>query len=323
MVPAAGKKLSVSSLPPIPEDLPESGKPAIMGPVKVQAELSKTELTVGEPVTLTLTFSDVKNTDFSIPPLGKQQALENGFSIPAERSPGKNEQGKRIFVQTIRAADDSPEEFPALSFPVFNTESGEWETVSTDAVPINVLPTRVADSGDLEVWNSEGPAIRDLEYNDTGLAASYPGTELLFSARPGNYPWMHPVLFYIILILPPGLWVLLLLRRKSILTLGKTGSGVFRKFLKQWKKKSMPLSDFEKALDDYVFSGNVTGLGRMGIYGLKEVPGWKPGAIETFRQLAGKLERLLYAPDKPEEPDEEHRLELHELGQKLLKETAL
>ncbi|MBI9101987.1 MAG: BatD family protein [Spirochaetales bacterium] len=313
VITAEGRSVEVLPMPAPPPGFGISAGSTILGPVSIEAALSKTEISVGEPITLTLSFSGASNSDFSIPPLTSQDVLEKGFSIPPERSPGRNEGDDRVFIQTIRAKNSSTTAFPGLTFPVFDTTSGEWDEVQTAPIPITVLATKIADSGDLEVFEDSGPAIRELERNESGMEASYSGSELMKVKRPGNYPWMSPLLFYILLTLPPAAWLFLFLRKKQFFGRKRSGASEFRKFLKRWKGGEGSLTDFEAALAAFMET-ETDGAGR-GIYGHEEALTSTPEALEAYQDLKSMIDRGLYAgkAGKREEG-------FSEAGERLLKE---
>ena len=320
VVQASGETLTVQSLPSPPPGKRITKGTTIIGPAGVSAELSKTEISIGEPVTLTLTFSGASNSDFSILPLNEQPALQKDFSIPPERSPGKNEGEERIFVQTIRLKNPEPVEFPALMFPLFNADTGQWETIRSNPVPITVLSTVVADSGDLELFEDSGPVIRDLERNKSGLEASLSGPSLLLKKQPGNYPWIPPALFYILLAVPALTWLFLFLNKKHFFNRKMNGSSDFKRFLKTWDRNQGALNEYETAFRHWmkIESGNRT----RGIYGGEDVLETSPEGMEAYLLIKTILDKELYSSERGNggEFPKETRRALLEKGKILLKE---
>ncbi|MBI9104598.1 MAG: hypothetical protein JEY99_19435 [Spirochaetales bacterium] len=182
----------------------------------------------------------------------------------------------------------------------------------------------MADSGDLEIFEDSGPAVRDLERNKSGLEASFSGPALLSTDRSGPYPWIPPVLFYLILLGPAVLWLLLYLRKIRVFGRRRHGAAEFRKFLKTWKKDSaagreLSLKTYETALGGFMET-EIPTPGR-GIYGYEEELESSPEGLEAYRIIREILDRGLYAPSSGNgESDDKKNKELTTAGEVLLKE---
>ncbi len=319
---SSGASLTVLPLPAPPYGSGIAGNTTILGPASVTAELSKTEISIGEPVTLSLTFSGAANSNYSIPPLGEQTVLNSNFSVPPERSPGKNEGDERTFVQTVRVKNGTTTEFPSLKFNVFNTETALWEEIETAPVSISVLSTQIADSGDLEIFETSGPVVRELEKNKSGLELSFSGPELLIRSRGGYYPWINPILFILILLIPPALWLFLFLRKIRFFGKRRSGTAEFRKFLKSWKKEELHFTLFESALTGFLEAE--TGKTGRSIYGFESEFKSSPAGLEAYNTLKSILDREIYSAesDTGESGRSVLRKELTENGEILLKEIT-
>jgi hypothetical protein len=205
---ASGKEILV--LP-----LPEKGKPedfsGAVGVFDIKTTASPTKVSVGDPVTLTMTITNTSSdqTDMDVvpaPPLHKIRLLEDDFRVPRETLAGVASGRSKIFTQTIRAKRDSIESIPPITYSYFDPETGDYETAESRAIPIQVSPSETINSADITgATNQNGDFNTDNLHAVTGgLLANYTGEDRLLTDQG-----------------PPGQWwLLLLLLAPPVVSLG-------------------------------------------------------------------------------------------------------
>ena len=212
-----GKEVTVTVKP-----LPSSGRPSdfsgLVGRYSITGSAEPTSVSVGDPIELTVSVCGEFLKAVRPPDLAALGAFAEHFKIPAESAalqpPAEDDSGNcKIFVQTIRAADESVAEIPAVPLSYFDVDSGKYVTVYSDPIALAVRPSRVVGAdqavgrGSLEYLSGE------LESALPGMAANYIGPELLKDSEfsPLSAVWRPP---YVLLWSLPALFcvVSLLLR---------------------------------------------------------------------------------------------------------------
>ena len=165
--------------------LPEEGKPpgffGLVGPFQVEASANPTDVSIGDPITLQLSFSGPAYLDnVEIPPLAGNAELEKDFKIPEEMATGVIQGDAKLFTQTLRPKNADVKAIPPMDFPCFNPESGRYEIVRTKAIPLTVKATRVLTSADVEGKSGEVLFKKnELQNWSKGIAYNYEGPEVL------------------------------------------------------------------------------------------------------------------------------------------------
>jgi len=121
--------------------LPTLGKPAgfsgVVGRFQFQVTADPIEVAPGDPITLQMTILGEGNYDRIQPPALPIDASFRLFG-DAVRQQGNN--GVR-FEQVISPRDSTLTEIPPIAFSFFDTETGQYRTVTSRAIPINVTAT--------------------------------------------------------------------------------------------------------------------------------------------------------------------------------------
>jgi hypothetical protein len=222
----------------VAKDLPEEGRPANfaghIGEYRISASASPLDVSVGDPITLKITLS---GPDYlgkvDLPPLANQPELATYFKIPDERADGKIVGKTRVFTQTIRAKNENVKEIPPVSLSYFDSKKGRYETVSTEAIPIVVHPTKVVTAIDAEGLSS-GPMGSPLEGWKEGIAYNYEGPEVLKSHQYGLVSALGSPRWLASLFVPLAAYVALLAaavtrRRREADTQGRMSRSAFRR----------------------------------------------------------------------------------------------
>ncbi len=163
--------------------LPETGRPpqfyGLVGRYTISASAAPTKVNVGDPITLTIRVGGSPYlTPVQWPALEQVPELAANFRIPAERASPIVEGGCKVFTQTIRANNDAVTAIPPIPLACFDSQRGEYVTVRTEPIKLDVAPSKVLTTADVE-GTAAGPVNREVEAIRKGLSANYYGPELL------------------------------------------------------------------------------------------------------------------------------------------------
>lgn len=185
VIPAESGRLEILALPqPQPADF--SG---IVGLPRLSAEADLTEAFVGDPITYRLTVEGVENVPPDLPPLNRLEPFTSRFRIPEHHSPAMSENGKTVFVYTIRPLSAAVAEIPAYPCVVFNPESESYETVSAPALPLKVTPSPALSGEQIEEFSFDS-AEREkvaMEKIENLLPVNPPASALL--KKENRFPY--------------------------------------------------------------------------------------------------------------------------------------
>ena len=164
--------------------LPEEGKPANfagwVGRYQMETSASPTEVSVGDPITLTLSVSGSEYLDkVDLPALSKDATIDRDFKVPEEMAAGVVRGTVKEFTQTLRPKTSEVRAVPAIKLPFFNPESGRYEIAESRPIPLTVKTARILTSADVEGKSGE-TAVRksELETWSQGIAHNYEGPEV-------------------------------------------------------------------------------------------------------------------------------------------------
>lgn len=189
------RPLSVSVKPADIEvlPLPDAGKPAsftgAVGRYAIAVTAKPTEVAVGDPITLTLTITDLEggaNLESLQPPaLAAQADLAKDFRVPTDAISGVVSGNAKRFTLTVRPLRAGTPAVPAVEFSSFDPKSRAYATVRSQPVPITVTPGSQMDlskivSADGSV--TTGPAAaREATEVAGGLVADMPLSEAMLA----------------------------------------------------------------------------------------------------------------------------------------------
>lgn len=165
--------------------LPEEGKPTgfsgWVGRFHVEASASPTEVSIGDPVTLTVAVGGSEYLDnVELPALAKNPEIEKDFKVPEEMAAGVVRGAVKQFTQTLRPKSTDVKAIPPIKVPYFNPDTGRYEIAQSEPIALTVKTTRVLTSADVEGKPGE-TAVRksELENWSQGIAYNYEGPEVL------------------------------------------------------------------------------------------------------------------------------------------------
>jgi hypothetical protein len=190
--------------------VPEEGKPSnfsgLIGEFSISTQASPAEVNVGDPITLTITVEGPTYLrHFELPSLQQQAALAEHFRIPDEMAPGRAEENRKIFTQTIRAQSPEVTEVPPIELAYFDTASGNYEMARSNAIPLKVRATQVVTASDAEGFRPQEGTVEHVAVNE-GIAHNFTEPDALSPQHFGPDVWMRSASSWLLLLLPPVAW---------------------------------------------------------------------------------------------------------------------
>jgi hypothetical protein len=279
------------------KELPKEGRPAdfagYVGEYRISVSASPTEADVGDPVTLIVTLegSDYMET-LTLPSLIEFAEFSENFKIPSERAVGVIKDGKKIFTQTIRAKNHKVIRIPPIRFVSFDTAKERYLTVESDPIPLIVNPTRIITASDAEGLG-RAPEGTALEHWRNGIVYNYKGEGVMARMDYGFESLMFHRWNIMLLVLPPALFVILLLG--SIIVKKRNADPFARRARESGKMFSRKLDTIlkDKNLNREVSCGRI-------LEALKEYLGNKlrlAGSALTSEEIGDELERKGINPE--------------------------
>ena len=159
---------------PLPEQDRPTGFYGLVGRYAISASATPTEVSVGDPVTLTVQIGGnpfLKPIQW--PSLGQIPELAANFRIPSEQASPVIENGFKVFTQTLRASNDKVTQIPPIPLVYFDVDKGRYVTAQTDPIPLKVSPTKVLTNADIGGRSSDRPVNKEVEAIKQGMAANY------------------------------------------------------------------------------------------------------------------------------------------------------
>jgi hypothetical protein len=195
-------------------ELPSEGRPANfaghVGEYKIKASATPIEVSVGDPITLTLSLSGSDYLEHvDLPSLGEQFDLIRDFKVPKERATGEISGGTKIFTQTIRALRPDVTEIPPIELPYFDTVTGTYRVARSEPIPIEVHETRVVTVLDAEGVEAVSSPGSEIETWSKGIAFNYEDMDVLETQRLTPLSWFRSALWFCFILGPPLCYVLL------------------------------------------------------------------------------------------------------------------
>lgn len=184
--------------------LPSEGRPPLfngmVGNFSIAVSAAPLSVRVGDPITLTVTVSSSGLAEnIFLPPLRYQPKLINHFEIPSERSLPQRTEKSKIYTQTIRPLSDEITEIPALQLVFFNPASNAYIKVESAPISLQVSPAEAI----ISYGQNRCPFRMQLRTAEGGIRQNYEAPSMLKSHSPPMLGWVHPLLFYTLLLLPP------------------------------------------------------------------------------------------------------------------------
>jgi hypothetical protein len=195
-------------------DVPAKGQPANfaghVGEYKIEAQATPTQMSVGDPITLTLTLSGPDYLEqVDLPPLDRQPELNHNFKIPKERAVGEASGKIKVFTQTIRPLKPDITEIPSIELSYFDTRTREYRIARTDPIPIQVKAARVVTALDAEGAAASVSSGSEIETWAKGIAYNYEDMSVIENHGFGPVSWLRSPVWFCMIVIPPILYLIL------------------------------------------------------------------------------------------------------------------
>ncbi|MBW2142804.1 MAG: protein BatD [Deltaproteobacteria bacterium] len=216
VVPSNSLSLRISNLPEKGRSWNFAGH---VGEYRIKASANPVEVSVGDPITLTITLSGpdyLKHV--TLPPLNQQPRLAGDFKIPKERATAVVSSKSKIFTQTIRALNQGVKEIPSIELPYFDTQTKTYRMARTEPIPLIVKKTRLVTALDAEGIAEQVPLGSEIETWSKGIAFNYEDMSVIENQRSGPLSWFRSPLWMCLILCPPACYFFLF-----------TGAGILRR----------------------------------------------------------------------------------------------
>jgi hypothetical protein len=196
-------------------DLPEKGRPSSfaghVGKYAISAGALPTSVSVGDPITLTLTLSGPDYLENAqMPALEKQTSLASDFKIPAESAAGQVEGKAKVFTQTIRPLRAGVKEIPAIELPYFDTDTQTYQVAATKPIPITVKSANVITANDAEGSSGQAMVGSEIETLNKGIASNYDDATVIRNIVLEPVSMLNSSPWKVLILAPPFTYLLLL-----------------------------------------------------------------------------------------------------------------
>jgi len=181
--------------------LPAEGRPALfngmVGDFSINVSADPVAVRVGEPITLTITVTAQRHMEnIFFPPLRYQPQLANRFEIPSERSLPQRVEKSKTYTQTIRPLSEAINEIPPIQLAFFSPASNAYVVVESKPIPLKVSPAEAIAAYGMD-YRAQPRAAKG------GIRQNHEAPDMLENRPLPILGWAPPLLFAIILLLPP------------------------------------------------------------------------------------------------------------------------
>jgi hypothetical protein len=179
----------VVNVKPVPtEDRPDTYCGAV-GPVRLTVNAEPQLVNVGDPITVTMRLTGKARLEsVGAPPLMQNEALMRDFKVPEDQLGGLVVGKQKTFTQTIRARSDEVTEIPAIEVSYFDPKDGEFRTVRSRPIPLEVRPASLVDADDVIGFGDEVVALK-LTTLTGGIQAGVTNTDRLLAVQGLGLSW--------------------------------------------------------------------------------------------------------------------------------------
>ena len=197
---AAGERRQLTVRPLPLANRPAAFAGAIGAGFAIDAQASRTVVSVGDPIELTIRLrGDGPLTGLGLPPLSGPQALPAAhFSVPDASPPGVVDESGRSkrFVATARVKSAEVREIPPIEFAYFDPSAGEYRTTRSEPIALAVGTARLVGVTDVVAAPKPATATPPVpgaqQVPSPGAAvATLIGADMSQSAERGTFarPW--------------------------------------------------------------------------------------------------------------------------------------
>jgi hypothetical protein len=186
---AAIEDSSIVIKAPPPGGRPSSFRGAV-GTYTMSVSAAPTEVSVGDPITLTMTIRGTGRMDWlQAPVLASQEPLVADFQVPSEAAAGVVDGMAKEFTQVIRARRDNVTEIPPIEFSYFDPQDERYVTLKSAPILLGVKPSpALAVSRTAEDIARDGTRT-ELTPVESGLLANYDDVDSLLRHQSLSFGW--------------------------------------------------------------------------------------------------------------------------------------
>ncbi len=279
--------------------LPTRDRPARfngwIGEFDLATQATPDSVSVGEPITLTLTVQgSLMVPSARFPALDGQPDLASSFNVPKEIGAAEGKGNRMVFTQTLRARSDRVDRIPAIELPYFDPRQREYRIARSEPIDIAVEAARIITADDAEGRGPSASRQLEVESSELGIVHNYVDPSALLPNPTGLAGVLRPLgplpVAVIVLILPPLLLAVVHAARFGV-RLGRPSEWLVATHRRRWKQAVQRI-DIEGGSGEAVAKSVLAGLreylgGRLG-NGRAGAAAWTYGDVE--RRL-GMLER--------------------------------
>jgi len=196
--------LKSAQVPVYVSGLPEENKPGdfsgALGDFGLDVAVSPQEVKAGDPVTVKAIVSGEGNfSTLNIPKISDEK------NFKSYEPQVKQEAGQKTFEQVLIPLNDSVKEVPAVVLSFFNTNTGQYQTITRGPFPVKVLPPDKPEEQKItESRRSFAPAASEEKFGrDIMFIKDFIGATRI----KGDYFYKNP-LFLFLLILPSLIYLI-------------------------------------------------------------------------------------------------------------------
>ncbi len=203
--------------------LPTSERPdnftGLVGAYRLTTRLSRTEMKVGDPITLSIRVSGpspivrARSLDLLATP-----ELTRDFRVSPDDTTTRVDGGTLLIETTVRPLDERVNAFPELSFPYFDPELLEYQFATSRAIPVTVKETRIVTMDD--AIGSDARTAHTLDSYTGGFAHIYSTDDVLRGSTFNLIAFVKTPLAIGVLATPPAVWFL----STTVLLIGRARS---------------------------------------------------------------------------------------------------
>lgn len=170
-------------------ELPTDGRPpnfnGLVGRYTIAAGASPSEVSVGDPISLSITISGPLADAVRAPAIEKQPDIAAAFRVAEDDRPPTTAPGQKTFTRTLRAISTDATSIPPIELPYFNTKSGKYEVARSAPIPLTVRAAKLVTAADAEGVRgvTTTPNGSEIESTTTGIAANYERLDALVPQR--------------------------------------------------------------------------------------------------------------------------------------------
>ncbi|MFV1967097.1 MAG: hypothetical protein ACC628_16845 [Pirellulaceae bacterium] len=159
LVRAVGQPRTLTVKPFPAENRPESFAGAVGSNFSLDVTAARTEVHVGDPITLNLTLRGAGNIDNAgLPPLSADGGMDSErFRLPETDISGRIEGGAKRFDVSIRVKDETVNRVPAIAYSWFDPDTETYHTTRSKPIALNVMPAKIVSSADVISSRTKSP----------------------------------------------------------------------------------------------------------------------------------------------------------------------